>query len=122
MPIKAILIPGFPSVSIFEVLIVFIVASAAYFVVFNNFEKHSPLARRIIKLIIVIGTLSVIGILFGRYIFWSVILLMTAGQVILHAWYFPQMGINGMTAEPYDKYLEVIQEMKGKRKRNKPTP
>jgi hypothetical protein len=35
----------------------------------------------------------------------------------LHGWYFPKKGINGLTAEPYDRYLEVIQEMKGEKNR-----
>lgn len=38
---------------------------------------------------------------------------MTLGQIYLHGWYFPKHGINGLTAEPYDKYLEVIEKMKG---------
>jgi hypothetical protein len=59
--------------------------------------------------------LAVIGILFGRYAFWGVITLMTTGQVILHAWYFPKQGINGLTAEPYDRYLATIQKMKGQK-------
>ncbi len=40
---------------------------------------------------------------------------MTVGQVILHGWYFPKHGINGLTAEPYDIYLETIERMKGKK-------
>jgi hypothetical protein len=40
-------------------------------------------------------------------------MLMTIGQMYLHGWYFPKHGINGVTAEPHDKYLEVIAKMKG---------
>jgi len=29
--------------------------------------------------------------------------------------YFPKRGINGLTAEPREKYLEVIKEMKGEK-------
>ena len=111
----AILIPRLPVISIFELLIVLTIASIAYFIVFNKFEKHSPISRRILKLFLVVGTLTIIGILFSRYAFWSVIALMTIGQIILHGWYFPKKGINGLTAEPYDRYLEVIEEMKGQR-------
>ncbi|MHA2131927.1 MAG: hypothetical protein ACW99L_18315 [Promethearchaeota archaeon] len=38
--------------------------------------------------------------------------LLTIGQIILHAWYFPKHGINGITAEPYEMYLELIGKMK----------
>lgn len=96
-----------------EILIVLTIASLAYFVIFNNFEKHLPIARRVIKLFVVVSILAVIGILFSRYAFWGMIALMTIGQVYLHGWYFPKHGINGLTAEPHDKYLEVIAKMKG---------
>ena len=116
MVVNSILLPSLPAVTTTELLIVFTIASVAYFVVFNNFEKHLPVARRILKLFIVVGTLAIICLLFSRYAFWGLITLMTMGQIILHGWYFPQKGINGLTAEPYDKYLATIQEMKGKKK------
>ena len=110
---QSILFPSIPAVSLMEILIVLTIASLAYFVVFNNFEKHLPIARRVIKLFVVVSILAVIGILFSRYAFWGMIALMTIGQVYLHGWYFPKHGINGLTAEPHDKYLEVIAKMKG---------
>lgn len=104
--------PSLPPISIVELLIVFIIASIAYFIAFNNFEKHLPIQRRVTKLFVVVGTLAIIGILFGRFAFWGIIILMTIGQVYLHGWYFPKHGINGLTAEPYDKYLSTIEKMK----------
>ena len=104
------------AVSFIEILIVFAIASIAYFLAFNNFEKHVPMPRRITKLFIVVGILAVIGILLGRVAFWGVITLMTMGQVYLHGWYFPKHGINGLTAEPYDKYLATIEKMKGNKR------
>lgn len=98
-----------------DILIVLTVSSLAYFIVFNNFEKHLPIQRRLTKLLIVNGVLATIGILFGRAAFWGVITLMTFGQIYLHGWYFPKHGINGLTAEPYEKYLQVIEEMKRKK-------
>ena len=110
---QPVILHRLPPIHLNEILIVFIVASIAYFLAFNNFEKHLPTARRVTKLFIVVSILAVIGILFGRYIFWGVIALMTMGQIYLHGWIFPKHGINGLTAEPYDKYLEVIEKMKG---------
>lgn len=112
---NSILFPSLPAVSLTEILIVLTIASLAYFLIFNNFEKHVPTQRRIVKLFVVVGVLSIIGILFGRHAFWGMIALMTIGQVYLHAVYFPKYGINGFTAEPYDKYLETIERMKGKK-------
>lgn len=109
---QPIVTPSLPPISIVELLIVFIIASIAYFIAFNNFEKHLPIQRRVTKLFVVVGTLAIIGILFGRFVFWGIIILMTIGQVYLHGWYFPKHGINGLTAEPYDKYLSTIEKMK----------
>ncbi len=109
----AILFSSLPSVSPIEILIVLTIASLAYFVVFNKFEKHVPMKRRIVKLVTVVGVLSIIGILFSRYAFWGMIALMTIGQVYVHGVYFPKHGVNGWTAEPYDKYLELTERMKG---------
>ena len=110
-----IFFPSAPAITLAEILIVLTIASIAYFLLFNNFEKHVPMQRRIKKLFIVVGILAVIGVLFSRVAFWGVIVLMTIGQVYLHGVYFPKHGINGLTAEPYDKYLETIEKMKGKR-------
>ena len=110
---QPIIFPALPPISLIEILTVFTIASVAYFLVFNNFEKHVPTQRRITKLFIVVGVLTVIGILFGRVAFWGVITLMSIGQVYLHGVYFPKHGINGLTAEPYEKYLETIERMKG---------
>jgi hypothetical protein len=110
---QPILFPALSPISLVEIFSVLAIASIAYFLVFNNFEKHLPIQKRVSKLFIVVGVLAVIGILFGRVAFWGVITLMTMGQVYLHGIYFPKHGINGLTAEPHDKYLEVINKMKG---------
>jgi uncharacterized membrane protein len=112
---QPILSPSLSPISLTETLIVLTIASLAYFVVFNKFEKHVPMQRRITKLFIVVGVLTIIGILFGRFAFWGVIALMTIGQVYVHAVYFPKYGVNGWTAEPYDKYLELTERMKSKK-------
>jgi hypothetical protein len=110
---RPLFLPALSPISLAEILIVFTIASIAYFLAFNNFEKHLPIKRRMTKLFVVVGVLAVLGVLFGRYAFWGVITLMTMGQIYLHGWYFPKHGINGLTAEPHDKYLEVIEKMKG---------
>lgn len=115
MAVKPLLLSTLSPLGVTDILIVLTISSLAYFVVFNNFEKHLPMQRRLTKLLIVNGVLAVIDILFGRIVFWSVITLMTLGQIYLHGWYFPKRGINGLTAEPHDKYLQVIEEMKRKK-------
>jgi len=110
---RSLFFPTLPAISLTEIFVVFGIAGIAYFLAFNNFEKHLPVGRRVVKLFTVISILAITGMLFGKHVFWSFIALMTLGQIYLHGWYFPKQGINGLTAEPYDKYLEVIEKMKG---------
>lgn len=81
-------------------------------IVFNPFEKHLPIMRRITKHASLVILIVALGLLFGRIVFYSVLGLLAIGQVILHAWYFPRHGVNGLTAEPYETYLRLISKMK----------
>ncbi|MGH8430144.1 MAG: hypothetical protein ACREUF_07045 [Solimonas sp.] len=85
-------------------------------IVFNNFEKHLPVWRRCAKFAVLVSALAVIGALFGRLVFYVALAALTLGQVVLHAWWFPRHGINGLTAEPYDRYLALIARMKHRRR------
>ncbi|MGH8429891.1 MAG: hypothetical protein ACREUF_05770 [Solimonas sp.] len=95
----------------FDYLVV-IAGGLAGNIIFNNFEKHLPLWRRAAKFTVLLAVLALVGAVLGRYAFYAVLVLLTLGQIILHAWWFPRHGINGLTAEPYDKYLELIGRMK----------
>lgn len=68
---QPIFLPALPPISPTEILIVFTIASIAYFIVFNNFEKHVPIQQRMTKLFIVVGVLATSGILFSRFAFWE---------------------------------------------------
>lgn len=82
-------------------------------IIFNNFEKHLPWHRRLVKLVLTTGILYIVGYFFGRVVLYSVLASMAVGMVILHAWWFPKNGVNGLTAEPYFRYLMLINRMKG---------
>ena len=43
-----------------------------------------------------------------RWAVYALLLLMAAGMMVLHAWWFPKHGVNGVTAEPYDRCLRLI--------------
>ncbi len=81
-------------------------------IVFNNFEKHLPLSRRLLKSVIIILIISLIRVYGGSKLFLCFLIVLSIGQFILHFWWFPKNGINGLTAEPYDKYLELIKKIK----------
>ncbi len=68
----------------------------------------SPVRKRIGKLVVIMAVLYGVGIVGGRWAVYGLLLLMAAGMTVLHAWWFPKHGVNGLTAEPYDRYLRLI--------------
>ena len=85
---------------------------------FGRFEEHKPAWRRLGKSII--GVALVVGITayFGRT--WTYVFLGAIGIALLavHGWWLPKHGINGLTAEPRDKYYELIGlDASGKRRK-----
>jgi hypothetical protein len=81
-------------------------------VVFNAFEKHLPWWRRVLKHGLLFAALAAVRVTGGGGALAAALVVLTLGQVVLHAWYFPKHGVNGLTAEPYDRYLQLIARMK----------
>lgn len=94
-----------------ELLIVALVIVLAN-IIFNKFEKHLSIGRRFTKHGILFIVILLIRIFLGRTVFLIVLGALTLGQIILHAWWFPKNGINGLTAEPYQDYLNLIRKKK----------
>jgi hypothetical protein len=77
-------------------------------VVFGRFEQHHPHARRLAKQGLVVTVFLGVELTLGRA--WSLGLLGLAGGlfVVVHGWWLPRHGINGVTAEPSDAYLALV--------------
>ena len=75
---------------------------------FYRFEIFKPrwkiLTKSVVGVVMVVGTTA----LFGRE--WTYVLIGAIGLMVLvvHGWWLPKHGINGWTAEPRDKYYELI--------------
>ena len=82
--------------------------------IFYKFEMHVPIWRRMLKVCIVVSLLVVIYQYAGRGWFYGVLGTMFTGVAVIHGYYLPKKGINGITAEPYDKYLSEIRKIKQK--------
>ncbi len=102
---------------IIDLLIVLVVLILVN-ILFNNFEKHLSYKRRILKHGVLFIVIALIRMLIGQVFFLIILGLLSLGPVILHAWWFPKNGVNGLTAKPYEKYLTLIKQMKsnGRRK------
>jgi len=75
-------------------------------IVFGQFEEKTPKWRRVTKVVLVLGMVAALSAKFGPA--WGLfpIGLMLIGFVIVHLWWLPRHGINGLTAEPKEKYYE----------------
>jgi hypothetical protein len=75
---------------------------------FGVFEEHKPRWRRFAKSLlgvaIVVGTTA----FFGRAWTYALLGAIAIGLVVVHGWWLPKHGINGLTAEPRDRYYALI--------------
>ena len=77
-------------------------------VLFGRFEQHKPRWRRVLKQGLVLAVFVVLETGAGRPWAFGLLALAALGAVYVHAWWLPKRGINGWTAEPYDRYLALI--------------
>lgn len=77
-------------------------------ILFGHFEQHRPKWRRLLKVVVFLCLFVGISAAFGRG--WSLMLLgiLFAAILVIHAWWLPKHGVNGWTAEPRDRYYELI--------------
>lgn len=75
---------------------------------FGKFEQHKPLARRVLKVVIVLAVFLTLANTVGRVWAYGLLALILVAVLYIHAVWLPRHGINGWTAEPYDKYLELM--------------
>jgi hypothetical protein len=96
--------------------LVFIIIWLAAQTVFHGFETHVPLTKKLTKFIVLAASLSGIYALVGRGAYYGMLALMAVGIGILHGYYFHyRHGIHWRTAEPRDRYLTLIGEMKSRK-------
>ena len=77
-------------------------------VLFGRFEEHKPRARRLLKVVIVTAVVVTLAATVGRLWAYAVMAIPLLGAAYVHLVWLPRRGINGWTAEPRDKYLELV--------------
>jgi hypothetical protein len=78
-------------------------------VIFGRFEQHKPRWRRVLKQVLVLAVFVLADRLGGRSWVYGLLGVFALAAVVVHAWWLPKHGISGWTAEPYDRYLALIQ-------------
>jgi hypothetical protein len=86
------------------VMMIFAVGS----VLFGRFEEHKPRARRLLKVVMVTAVVLTLSATVGRAIAFGVMAIPLIAAAYVHLVWLPKRGINGWTAEPRDKYLELV--------------
>jgi hypothetical protein len=77
-------------------------------ILFGHFEEHKPKLRRVLKVVIVTGVLTLLSYAGLRWVAYTLIGLMGLVAAYVHTVWLPKHGINGWTGEPKDKYYELI--------------
>ncbi len=77
-------------------------------IVLAKFEVHRPRWRRLMRVAIAVAAAVSIDHFAGRLWFWTFIAAAHLPAAYIHLYWLPKKGVNGLTAEPYDLYLEVI--------------
>ncbi len=77
-------------------------------ILFGRFEEHKPRWRRLLKVVIVLVLTLTLAATVGRVWAYGLLVLPILGAAWVHLRWLPRHGINGWTAEPRDKYLELV--------------
>ena len=77
-------------------------------ILFGHFEDWKPKWRRVLKIGMWTAIFFALLQFGGRPWAWGVMGALLIVVVYLHAVWLPSKGINGWTAEPRDKYLELV--------------
>ncbi len=90
----------------FEIAVIATIAAVGN-ILFGHFEEGTPKWRRVTKIFVIMAVAVFISHTFGRFWFYVMLAAMTVAVTIIHAWWLPKRGINGLTGEPKDKYYEL---------------
>ena len=77
-------------------------------ITFGHFENWKPRWRRLLKIVLASGIFGAMLQFGGRGVAWGVMGALLLAVIYIHAVWLPSKGINGWTAEPRDKYLELV--------------
>ena len=76
-------------------------------ILFGHFEDRTPKWRRVLKFFLFTALIALISSTAGRA--WSIGLVggLLCMVLVIHGWWLPKQGINGLTGEPKEKYYAL---------------
>jgi hypothetical protein len=76
-------------------------------IVFGHFEELTPKWRRVLKVFVVLAITRAITTQFGHAWAFAFIGALLVAFVVVHLWWLPRKGVNGLTGEPRARYHEL---------------
>ena len=77
-------------------------------VLFGRFEEHKNRALRLLKQVLFLALTLTLSATVGRAWAYGVLALPLLMAVYVHGVWLPRHGVSGWTAEPRDRYLELL--------------
>ncbi len=105
----------------FDVAVVMTIFAAGS-VLFGRFEEHKSRGRRLLKIAIVVAAIVALSATVGRQWAYAVLSVPLLAAAWVHLYWLPKHGINGWTAEPRDKYLQLLEARARPRTRGRAGP
>jgi len=90
----------------FEVAVVFGLTAVGN-ILLGQWEAGTPKWRRVLKPFMISGLGILLSATLGREWFLGFLGLLLAAVAVVHGWWLPRQGINGWTAEPWEKYCAL---------------
>jgi hypothetical protein len=90
----------------FEIAIIASIFSLGY-IFFGHFEAYTPKWKKVLKIAVFITLACTISALFGRPWFFVMLGVLSSLVIVIHGWWLPKNGINGLTAEPKERYYAL---------------
>lgn len=84
------------------------VAFAIGNILFGRFEEHRPRWRRLVKLALTLALVVGLSTTVGRFWAYAWMAPLLVLVVWVHGVWLPRQGVNGWTAEPRERYLELV--------------
>jgi hypothetical protein len=77
-------------------------------ILFGRFVEHQSRARRVLKLVVALVVTVTLAATAGRAWAYGVFALPLAAAIYVHGWWLPRHGVNGWTAEPRERYMQLV--------------
>lgn len=77
-------------------------------ILFGRFEEHRSRWRRVLKLAVTLALVLTLSLTVGRAWAYGWMVPLLGFVIYIHGVWLPRNGVNGWTAEPRDRYLELV--------------